>query len=76
MISESQKRAVKKYKKENFIQVSYLIRKEFKYQIEEHAKKHGESINGFITRSVKNQMEIDNRNENTQNPEKAENESN
>ncbi len=76
MISESQKRAVKKYKKENYIQVSYLIRKEFKYQIEEHAKKHGESINGFITRSVKNQMEIDNQSEKENRAENPENESN
>lgn len=76
MVSDAQKRALKKYKKANYIQVSYSIKRDFKNQIEEHAKKHGESINGFITRSVKNQMEIDNQSEKENRAENPENESN
>ena len=83
-VSRAQAKATAKYQKRVYTQVNYKIKKEFRQEIDEHIAKTGESIISFISRAVKNQIEIDNRifSENPEklknpvNAEKAENESN
>lgn len=57
--TKAQARATKKYQSRVYAQVCYKIRKDFKAELERHAQATGESINGFITRAVVNQMKED-----------------
>lgn len=58
-ISESQKKATYKYKKNNYSLYQVTMSKELKTEINLHIQKTKESINGFIIRSIKNQLAID-----------------
>lgn len=59
-ISESKKRANKKYDSKAYDQMMVRVRKGDKSIIAAHADKHGESINAFLKRALYNQMELDN----------------
>lgn len=58
--SDANRRAVAKYKKENYDQIQLRVPKGRKDEIQAHAEAHGESTNGFINRAITNQMERDN----------------
>ena len=58
--TDAQKRATLKYQKRVYTQINFKIKKEFRAEIENHVKKTGESIISFISRSVKNQIALDN----------------
>lgn len=59
-VSESKKRANKKYDSKAYDQMMVRVRKGDKAIIAAHADKHGESINAFLKRALYNQMEFDN----------------
>lgn len=59
--TEAQARATKKYQSRVYTQICYKIRKDFKTAIENHTQKTGETVNGFITRAINNQIAIDNK---------------
>lgn len=52
--------ANKRYSEKAYDRISLIIPKGQKEVISEHAKKNGESINGFINRAITTQMEQDN----------------
>ena len=58
-ITESQKRATYNYKKRNYSLYQVTMPKELKTEIDLHTKETKESINGFIIRSIKNQLSSD-----------------
>lgn len=59
--SDANRRAVAKYKKENYDQIQLRVPKGYKDEIKSHADKHdGGSVNAFINRAITNQMERDN----------------
>lgn len=59
--SDANRRAVAKYKKENYDQIQLRVAKGQKEVIKAHADKHdGGSVNAFINRAIMNQMEQDN----------------
>lgn len=59
--SDANRRAVAKYKKENYDQIQLRVPKGCKDEIKLHADKHdGGSVNAFINRAITNQMERDN----------------
>lgn len=58
--SDANRRAVAKYKKENYDQIQLRVPKGRKDEIQAHAEAHGESTNGFINRAITKQMERDN----------------
>ena len=59
--SDANRRAVAKYKKENYDQIQLRVAKGQKEVIKAHADKHdGGSVNAFINRAITNQMERDN----------------
>lgn len=58
--SDANRRAVAKYKKENYDQIQLRVPKGRKDEIQAHAEAQGESTNGFINRAITNQMERDN----------------
>lgn len=58
--SDANRRAVAKYKKENYDQIQLRVPKGRRDEIQAHAEAHGESTNGFINRAITNQMERDN----------------
>jgi predicted HicB family RNase H-like nuclease len=58
--SDANRRAVAKYKKENYDQIQLRVAKGQKEVIKAHADKHdGGSVNAFINRAITNQMEQD-----------------
>lgn len=57
--SEAQKRATAKYMKENLDEIKIRVPKGKKAEIKAHADSMGESINGFITRAIDNQISHD-----------------
>lgn len=58
--SDANRRAVAKYKKENYDQIQLRVPKGQRETIKAHADKHdGGSVNAFINRAITNQMEQD-----------------
>lgn len=65
-ISDAQKRAVEKYKKEHYARVLVLMPKERKAKIKDYSEKLNESANLFINIAIDNrinQIENENRKE-------------
>ncbi len=58
-VSDSQKRAEQKYKKEKYTSINLTMKPEFKAQIQEVAKKSGVPVNTYIKRAVIEKMERD-----------------
>ena len=61
--SPAQLRATKKYLKEKLDEIKVRVPKGQREVIQQHAARQGESVNGFITRAVKEAMERDNKRE-------------
>lgn len=61
--SEARLQINKKYITEKLDEVKFRVPKGEKAVIQQHAAKQGESVNGFITRAVKETMERDNERE-------------
>ena len=59
-VSKAKQRANNKYSKKAYDRIEMQVHKGEKEKIKAHAQKQGESVNGFINRSMKNQMESDN----------------
>ena len=57
--STSQLRATKKYIREKLDEIKLRVPKGQREVIQQHAAKRGESVNGFITRAVKETMKRD-----------------
>ena len=58
--SEAGKRAVAKYIKNNYDNVTLRVPKGRKAELQAHAAEQGESLNGFIVRAVYETIERDN----------------
>ena len=58
-ISKAQQASVNKYVKSNYDRINVTMPKGRKDIIKAHAESQGESVNGFITRAIDNQMEQD-----------------
>ena len=58
-VSKSQQKAVHKYVKINYDRMELTVPKGQKEIIKAHAESQGESVNGFISRAIENQMERD-----------------
>ena len=56
-ISKAQQKAVNKYVKNNYERINVTFPKGQKKIIRDHARRHGESVNAFIVRSVNERME-------------------
>ncbi len=56
----SQTQLSAKYNAKAYEEIKVRVKKGEKEKIKAHAQKQGESVNGFINRSMKNQMESDN----------------
>ena len=54
-------RAKNKYNAENYERIALNVKMGQKEVIKIHAEKNGESVNAFIARAIKTQMEIDNK---------------
>ena len=59
MISSARKRANDKYIKSKYGQICYVAKRERISEIKEHAQNRGETVNGFLTRAINNQMATD-----------------
>lgn len=62
-ITESQKNARKKYLSEKIDHINFRVPRGEKEMFRDHAEAHGESLNGFIYRAVKETMVRDKENE-------------
>lgn len=60
-VSKAQQRSVNKYVKENYDRINVTLPKGKKKIIKAHAESMGESVNGFISRAIDNQIERDKR---------------
>ncbi len=60
-VSKAQQRSVNKYVKENYDRINVTLPKGKKEIIKAHAESMGESVNGFISRAIDNQIERDKR---------------
>lgn len=58
-VSKAQQRSVNKYVKENYDRINVTLPKGKKEIIKAHAESMGESVNGFISRAIDNQIERD-----------------
>lgn len=58
--SDANRRAVAKYKKENYDQIQLRVPKGDKDKLKDHAEKQGESLNSFLCRAASETMERDN----------------
>ena len=56
----SQTQLSAKYNAKAYEEIKVRVKKGEKEKIKAHAQKQGESVNGYINRSMKNQMESDN----------------
>ena len=59
-ISKAQQKATAKYVKANYDRVEAKFPKGRKAELQAHAEKQGESLNGFIVRAVDEAIERDN----------------
>lgn len=57
--SKAQQKAVAKYMKNNYDEIKLRVPKGEKEKIKSHAESNGESINGFVKRSIDETMERD-----------------
>lgn len=57
--SDANRRAVAKYKKENYDQIQLRVPKGCKDEIKAHAESQGESLNTFINRAISETTERD-----------------
>lgn len=62
--SKAQLRANKKYQEEKLEEIKFRVPKGRKAQIQEHAKRQGESTNAFILRAVDETIQSDENKEN------------
>ena len=67
--SKAQQKAVAKYMKNNYDEIKLRVPKGEKEKIKSHAESNGESINGFIKRSIDETMERDKKETQTIAPE-------
>ena len=58
-VSKAQQRSVNKYVKENYDRINVTLPKGKKEIIKAHAESMSESVNGFISRAIDNQIERD-----------------
>ena len=58
-VSEAQKRATMKYKSEKMKRIPLDVQKEEYLLLKEHAAARGESLNGFLKRAAREQMQRD-----------------
>lgn len=58
-ISKAQQKAVAKYNAKAYDRIDLRIKKGCKSQLQAHAEKQGESINGFIKKAIKTQYKND-----------------
>ena len=58
-ITKAQQKAVQKYVKNNYDKILVTVQKGNKDIIKSHADAHGESVNGFINRAIKETIERD-----------------
>lgn len=56
--TEEQKKSQKEYMK-RFSRIQVRVEKDKYKQIQDHAESRGESVNGFVTRAINQQMERD-----------------
>ena len=70
-ISESQRKAVAKYNAKSYDEIKVRVFKGNKDIIKAHAESKGESINGFIKRSIDETMERDKANKTEYSEENA-----
>jgi len=59
-ISDAQKRATLKYKKNNYDRLEIFVPKGKKANLQAHAGNKGESLNGFVNRAIDEAIERDN----------------
>ncbi len=57
--SDANRRAVAKYKKENYDQIQLRVPKGGKDRLKAHAETQGESLNGFINRAISQTIQQD-----------------
>lgn len=57
--SDANRRAVAKYKKENYDQIQLRVPKGGKDRLKAHAEAQGESLNGFINRAISQTIQQD-----------------
>ena len=58
-ISDAQKKAVRKYKENNYDRIELSVPKGQKQIIQTHAQSRGESLNGFVNRAIDETIEKD-----------------
>lgn len=58
--TKAQQKAVARYKAKAYDETKILLQKGEKDRLKAHAAKHGESLNGFINRAVRETMQRDN----------------
>ncbi|MGI6007687.1 MAG: ABC transporter ATP-binding protein [Ruminococcus sp.] len=56
-ISKAQQKAVHKYVRNNYDRLEITVPKGRKSEIKAHAEAHGESVNAFVVRAVKETIE-------------------
>ena len=57
--SKAQQKATAKYVKQNYDRIEVKVPKGRKTELQAHAAKRGESVNGFINRAIDETMERD-----------------
>ena len=58
--SKAQQKATAKYVKQNYDRIEVKVPKGRKTELQAHAAKRGESVNGFINRAIDEQVKRDN----------------
>ena len=58
-VSKAQQKATNKYISKAYDRINLTVPKGQKDDIQSHAEAHGESVNGFINRAIKETMERD-----------------
>jgi len=58
-ISESQRKAVRKYNEKSYDRLEITVKKGGKEELQAHAAKRGESLNGFVNRAIYEAVERD-----------------
>lgn len=61
--SKAQQKATAKYVKQNYDRIEVKVPKGRKTELQAHAAKRGESVNGFINRAIDEQVKRDNTHE-------------
>jgi predicted HicB family RNase H-like nuclease len=58
-ISESQRKAVRKYNAKAYDRLEITVKKGEKEELQAHATERGESLNGFVNRAIRETVERD-----------------